>query len=105
MRSLFNWGAPYFSGVMFKKLLISALKFRQDHRIKKMFLPFRKKGKKHNPSSREGVQSLCQQYSKAREKAPVFGFSALFFLRKRNYIFSASSGRREKKIKSIQPAP
>jgi hypothetical protein len=68
------------------KLLIRALKFRQDYRIKKIFLPFLpvplkagKKGKKHNPSSREGVQSLCQQHSKAREKAPVICSSALFF--------------------------
>jgi hypothetical protein len=60
-------------------LLIRALIFRQDYRIKKIFLPFRKKGKKHHPSSREGVQSLCQQNSKAREKAPVIGSSALFF--------------------------
>jgi hypothetical protein len=38
-----------------------------------------KKGKKHNRPSKEGVQSLCQQYSKARKKVPVIGFSALFF--------------------------
>jgi hypothetical protein len=53
-------------------LLIRALKFRQDYRIKKIFLPFWKKGKKHNPSSREGVQSLCQQYSKVREKSTCY---------------------------------
>jgi hypothetical protein len=60
-------------------ILIKALKFRQDHRIKKIFLPFRKKDKKHNPFSREGVQSLCKQHSKARAKAPVIGSSAPFF--------------------------
>jgi hypothetical protein len=37
-----------------------------------------KKGKKHHPPSREGVQSLCQQNSKARGKAPVIGSAALF---------------------------
>jgi len=50
----------------------------QDYRIKKIFLPFLKKGRKHHPSSREGVQSLGQQHSKARGKAPVIGSSALF---------------------------
>jgi hypothetical protein len=45
-----------------------------------------KKGKKHNPSSREGVQSLCQQHSKAKN-APVIGFSALFF-RESGIVFS-----------------
>jgi hypothetical protein len=52
--------------------------FRQDYRIKKIFLPFQKKGKKHHPFSRQGVQSLYQQNSKARGKAPVIGSSALF---------------------------
>jgi hypothetical protein len=91
----------------FKPLLTRALKFRQDHRIKKIFLPFLpvplkagKKGKKHNPSSREGTQLLCQQNSKARKKATVIGSSAFFSL-ERNWVFSASSGSREKKIKSI----
>jgi len=66
-------------------LLIRALMFRQDYRINKIFLPFQpvplragKKGKKHHPSSREGVQSLRQQNSKAMEKASIVGSSALF---------------------------
>jgi len=73
-------GGSFIPIFQFKPLLIRALKFRQDHRIKKIFLPFRKKGKKHNPSSREGVQSLYQQHGKARGKAPVIGSSALFFV-------------------------
>jgi len=60
------------------QLLIKALMFRQDYRINNIFLPFQKKGKKHHPSSREGVQSLCQQNSKAREKASIVNSSALF---------------------------
>jgi len=43
-----------------------------------MFLPFRKKGKKDHPSSREGVQSLLQQNSKTKGKAPVIGSSPFF---------------------------
>jgi hypothetical protein len=77
-------------------LLIRALKFRQDHRIKKIFLPFRKKGKKHNPSSREGVQHCANNAVKQGKKHLLLAFRP-FFTRKRNCVFSASSGRREKK--------
>jgi len=52
--------------------------FRQDYRTNKIFLPFQKKGKKHHPSSREGVHSLRQQNSNAREKASIPDYSALF---------------------------
>ena len=130
---LFNWGVDPVSGGIkvagfelrvassdtagsfipifrFKPLRIRALKFIQDHRIKKIFLPVPlkagKKGKKHNPSSREGIQSLCLQHSKTREKAYVIGLSAIFSL-ERNCVFLGfiSTSRRleaVKKIKSIQ---
>ncbi|MGB2928853.1 MAG: hypothetical protein WBB70_08070 [Desulfobacterales bacterium] len=52
--------------------------FRQDSRINRIFLPFRKKGKKHHPSSREGVQLLRQRNSNAGEKASIVDSSALF---------------------------
>jgi hypothetical protein len=52
--------------------------FRQDYRINKIFLPFRKKGKKHHPSSRGDVHSLRRQDSYAREKASIVDFSAIF---------------------------
>jgi len=52
--------------------------FRQDYRIKKIFLPFQKKGKKHHPSSRESFHLLRQQNSKAREKASIVDSSVLF---------------------------
>jgi hypothetical protein len=39
--------------------------FRQDYRINKIFLPYQKKGKKHHPSSREGVHSLRPQNSRS----------------------------------------
>ena len=72
-----------------QKLLIRALKFRQDYRINKIFLPFQpparrglrpggKKDKKHHPSSREGVHSLRQQNSNAMEKTSIIDSSALF---------------------------
>jgi len=50
--------------------------FRQDYRIKKIFLPFQKKGKKHHPSS--SFHLLRQQNSKAREKASIVDSSVLF---------------------------
>jgi len=49
-----------------------------------MFLPFPAlrdrllKGKKHHPSSRDGVHSLRQQNNNARGKASIVDFSALF---------------------------
>ena len=52
--------------------------FRQDYRINNIFLPFQKKGKKHHPSSREGVHSLHQQNSNAMEKSSIVDSSALF---------------------------
>ena len=58
--------------------------FRQDYRINKMFLPFPalrdrlQKGKKHHPFSRDGVHSLRQQNSNAREKTSIVDSSALF---------------------------
>ena len=61
------------------ELLTRALMFRQDYRINKIFLPFRKKGKKHHPSSRGDVHSLRRQNSHAREKASIVDFSELRF--------------------------
>jgi hypothetical protein len=59
-------------------LLIRVLKFRQDHRIKKIFLPFRKKGKKHNPSSREGVQHCANNTVKQGKKHLLLAFRLFF---------------------------
>jgi len=64
--------------------------FRQDYRIKKIFLPFQKKGKKHHPSSRENFHLLRQKNSNAREKHPLL-IPRSFFPLKRNCVFSASS--------------
>jgi len=54
-----------------------------------------KKGKKHYPSSKEGVQSLHQLNIKAKEKVSIVDSLALFPL-KRNCVFTASSGSRKK---------
>jgi len=62
-------------------LPIRALKFRQDHRIKK-----------HNPSSREGVQHCANNTVKQGKKHLLLAFRP-FFTRKRNCVFSASSLR------------
>ena len=59
------------------ELLTRALMFRQDYRINKIFLPFRKKGKKHHPYSSRDVHSLRQQNDYAREKASIVEFSEL----------------------------
>ena len=78
--------------------------FRQDYRIKKIFLPFQKKGKKHHPSSRESFHLLRQKNSNAREKHPLL-ITRPFFPLKRNCVFSASSGSREKnQVKPVNPA-
>jgi hypothetical protein len=52
-------------------------------------LPFRKKGKKHNPSSRKGVQSLYQQ-NKSKGKSTCYWLPGLFKF-KQNCVFTASS--------------
>jgi len=51
--------------------------FRQDYRINKIFLPFQKKGKKNHPSSKEG-SIIGPKNSKARGKASIVDYSALF---------------------------
>jgi len=77
--------------------------FRQDYRINKIILPFQKKGKKHHPSSRESFHLLRQQKSNAREKASIVD-SLVFFPLKRNCVFSASSGSREKnQVNPVNP--
>jgi len=78
-----------------EKLLIRVLMFRQDYRINKIFLSFRKKGKKHDPSSRGGVHSLRRKTVMQGNKHP-FLISRPFFPLKLNYVFTASSGSREK---------
>jgi len=47
------------------------------NRINKIFLPFQKKGKKNHPSSKEG-SIIGPKNSKAREKASIVDYSALF---------------------------
>jgi len=77
--------------------------FRQDYRINKIFLPFRKKGKKHHPSASGDVHSLRRQNSHARKKASIVDFAAFFPL-KRNCVFMASSGSREKnQVNPVNP--
>ncbi len=50
----------------------------QDYRITKIFLPFLKKGKKHQPSLREGVHPFHQHNRYTRENAFIIDSLALF---------------------------
>ena len=78
--------------------------FGQDYRINKIFLPFRKKGKKHYPLF-EGRRSLIvpTKYSCKGKKHPLL-ISHSFFPLKRNYVFTASSGSREKnQVNPVNP--
>jgi hypothetical protein len=45
-----------------------------------------KKGKKHNPSSRQGVQSLCQQHHKEKKRTCYWLFGPFF--RESGIVFS-----------------
>jgi hypothetical protein len=85
-------------------LLIRALKFRQDHRIKKIFLPFRKKGKKHNPSSREGVQHCASNTVKQGKKHLLLAFRPPFF-RGSGIVFSRLhlEGVKKNQVNPVNP--
>jgi len=79
------------------KLLIRALIFRQDYRIKKIFLPFLpiplkagKKGKNLIPFQGKAFNHCTNKTVKQGEKHPLLA-PRPFFPLKRNCVFSASS--------------
>jgi len=94
----------YFTTIMDSvDLLIRALKFRQDHRIKKIFLPFRKKGKKHNLSSREGVQHCANNTVKQGKRHLLLAFRP--FLRGSGIVFSRLhlEGVKKNQVNQVNP--